>query len=156
MVDSALAKKFKFRLDPLLRIRQHEEEQRKQALGRALAKLNEQTERARRYDQMIRDEHHRLRDGHLVGPLDLRHLAHHRRYVNSVMRGMVQTLCERAETQQQSQQARSELVEAVKRRKALDNLRQRRRGQWQREVDKAERAELDEMGRRKRMPDDGC
>jgi flagellar protein FliJ len=141
-----MADRFRFQLDPLLRIRLRQEEDRKLALAKVLGKLNEQTERALRYDRMIRDEHHRLRQGRLVGPLDMRELAHHRRYVNSVLRGMIQTLCERAGTQQQSEQARSELVEAVKQRKVLDKLKARRRAEWQRRLDKVEAADLDEMG----------
>jgi flagellar FliJ protein len=76
----------------------------------------------------------------------MRHLAHHRRYVNSVMRGLVATLCERAVTQQESEQARHKLIEAVKQRKVLDKLRDRRRGEWLKEQDKVEINELDEMG----------
>ncbi|MCG3180670.1 MAG: hypothetical protein BIFFINMI_03033 [Phycisphaerae bacterium] len=141
-----MASKFKFRLDPLLRIRQHEEDQRKAALGRVVGRLNEQTARAVRYNDMIRDEHGALRGGGLVGSLDVRRLAHHRSYVNSVMRAMVQTLCERATTQQEARKAQAELVEAVKRRKVLDKLRDRRRSQWLAEVGRTERRDLDEMG----------
>lgn len=142
-----MAKGFKFRLDPLLRIRLHAEEQRKQALGRLVGKLHEQAERARRYDESIRQEHRNLRDGrHLVGPLDTTHLAHHRRYVNSMMTGLVNTLCQRATTQQEADKARLLLVEAVKQRKVLDKLRERRRVEWQRQGDKVESAALDEMG----------
>jgi flagellar FliJ protein len=141
-----MAKNFRFRLDPLLRIRQLAEERRKMALAEQLGKLNEQTERARRYDQMLRTEHQNLRSGPLVGELDMRSLAHHRRYVNSLMRGLVQTLCERATTVQAGEKARAELAEAVKQRKALDKLRGRRLAEWRRGADRQEVVALDEMG----------
>ena len=141
-----MAQAFKFRLDPLLRIRRHAEEERKGALAQVQGKLNEQTERARRYDAMITQEHHSLRDGSLVGTLDPRRLAHHRRYVNSMMRGLVQTLCERAGTQKDADQARQQLVEAVKQRKVLEKLRERRQADWRSQQDRIERADLDEMG----------
>jgi flagellar FliJ protein len=140
-----MAQRFKFRLDPLLRIRLHEEDRRKQALAEVVGRLNEQTGRAHRYDEMIRDEHHRL-GPHLVGPLDVRELAWHRGYVNSVMRAMVETLCERARTQQDAAHAQRELIEAVKRRKVIDTLRQRRLDEWRRDMDRREQAELDELG----------
>ncbi|MDD4890867.1 MAG: flagellar export protein FliJ [Phycisphaerae bacterium] len=141
-----MAKGFKFRLDPLLRIRQRAEDERKQAFGKVVGKLNEQTERARRYDESIRQEHRNLRNGHLVGEIDTRHLAHHRLYVNSMMRGLVQTLCERAMTQQESEKARAAMAEAVKGRKVLENLKARRHGEWQTHEDKVEAHLLDEMG----------
>lgn len=141
-----MAKRFTFRLDPLLRIREHAEQQRKAKLAEVNGRLNEQTRRAQRYDQMVRDEHHELRQNHLVGPLDVGRLAHHRRYVNSLMKATVQTLVERARTQQESHKAQRELVEAVKQRKVIEKLRERRLDQWQHDMDKAEQAELDEMG----------
>jgi len=141
-----MARKFTFRLRPLLRIRQRAEEARKLALAKVVGRLNEQTERAHRYDGMIRDEHHRLCEGHLVGSLDVRHLAHHRRYVNSVMRAMVETLCERAGTQQQVARVRTDLIEAVKGRKVLENLRDRRRDEWARQIDREVTHEMDEIG----------
>jgi flagellar FliJ protein len=141
-----MAQTFKFRLDPLLRIRKHAEEERKGVLAQVQGKLNEQTSRARRYDEMISQEHHALRDGFLVGTLDPRRLAHHRRYVNSVMRGLVQTLCERAGTQKEADKARQLLIEAVKQRKVLEKLRERRQNDWRTQQDRVERADLDEMG----------
>jgi flagellar FliJ protein len=141
-----MAKSFKFRLDPLLRIREHAEEQRKRALAEVVGKLNEQTQRAQRYQDLIRGEHHRMRSGGLVGQVNVRELAHHRAYVGSVMRAMVETLCERATTQQNAGRAKAELIEAVKQRRVLDRLRERRRSQWQREIDRQEQNELDEMG----------
>ena len=141
-----MATTFKFRLDPLLRIRKHAEEERKGALAQVQGKLNEQTNRARRYDEMISQEHHTLRDGLLVGTLDPRRLAHHRRYVNSMMRGLVQTLCERAGTQKEADKARQVLIEAVKQRKVLEKLRERRQADWRGQQDRIERAALDEMG----------
>ena len=139
--------KFKFRLESLRRIRQREEDARKLALAKVQGRLNEQTERAGRYDRMIRQEHQQLRQGgHLVGRLDIRRLAHHRRYVNSVMTGLVQTLCERAGTQQEADRARTDLASAVRRRKVMDQLRQRRWAEWRRLADRAERYELDEIG----------
>jgi flagellar FliJ protein len=141
-----MANTFKFRLDPLLRIRKHAEEDRKGALAQVQGKLNEQTARARRYDAMISQEHHALRDGLLVGTLDPRRLAHHRRYVNSMMRGLVQTLCERAGTQKEADKARAKLIEAVKQRKVLEKLRERRQADWRSQQDRVERSVLDEMG----------
>lgn len=141
-----MAKSFTFRLQPLLTIRERAEEARKQALARVLGKLNEQTDRARRYDGMIRSEHQSMRAGRLVGEIDPRYLAHHRRYVNSVMKAMVETLCERAGTVQQADAARVQLIEAAKQRKVLEKLRDRRADQYRRHVDRIEENELGEMG----------
>src|ERR1700722_11134814 len=86
-----------------------------------------------------------MRRGHLIGRLDMGLLAAHRRYNAAMQRkgqGLVQRL---AAMQPQLAAKRAELIEAAKRRKAIEMLKQRKFELWQADQARLEQAALDEV-----------
>ena len=140
---------FRFRLDPLRRLRHHERERAETRLYRARA-----TQRACEEDELrARSEAasatHRARaavgDGLTARALGVR-LA-----TCEVGRARVEAAAERVERARRRVTDRvRELLEARSRAEALDRLREQQRKRWLCERERAEQRELDEMGRRAR------
>jgi flagellar protein FliJ len=137
--------RFVFKLESVLRQRLRIERQRQRDLALAMEQMRQLEQELRSLNNSMQATAEQLRRGHLIGRLDMGLLAAHRRYAAAMQRkgqALVQRL---AAMQPQLAAKRAEVIEAAKRRKAIELLKQRRFEQWQAEESRREQAALDEV-----------
>jgi len=136
--------RFTFQLEPLLAARRRAEE----ALQRDVADLHRQRldleGRIRRRQQAIRQGKQELRGG-LVGPLRMSDLRGHAGSTLRMMRDAQKVVLELAGVHRRLEAARVRLVEAVRRRRAIELLRERRHELWRTALNRAETVAMDEL-----------
>ncbi len=136
--------KFKFQLEPLLRHRRREQEQRQRDLADAMSQRVALEDELRDMQTMIVSSKQNLTE-HLVGRVDLNRVSDFARYSGQVTaraHGMIRRL---AQAEQAVTQAREVLLEASRAVKALELLRDKRYEAWKRALDRKETAEIDEI-----------
>jgi flagellar export protein FliJ len=136
--------KFVFRLEPLLKARRRAEENEQRAVAELQRQRMTLEDALRRYQQRISHGKEALR-GALAGALDMRALRLEAGSSLHLVRKAQQVVLQLAGLGQRQESARAKLVEARKRRRALELLRERRFDQWKTALDRAEDARLDEL-----------
>lgn len=135
---------FRFRFQAVLDHRKLVEEQRQRELAICLRHKAELENLLRQTQQTLRGNKQQLADA-LTGRIDMSQLGGYARYANHMTvkgMGVVRRI---AAAEQQAEQARARLLEATKRVKALELLRDRELAQWKKQQRKAEDAQLDEV-----------
>lgn len=140
--------RFRFSLEGVLRQRALVERERQRVVADRQAIVAKLTTELRALDQQMQSATAEVRDHRLVGRLDLSYLAAHRRYALAMQRRALELARRIASAQVAVEQAQAELVEAARRRKAIEKLRDKRLAQWQAEHQRKESSELDEIGMR--------
>ena len=138
--------KFAFQLEAVLRHREHVEQERQRELAEAQAEMARLQAELTRLNGSIESGMDDLRTNGLVGTLDMRYIAAHRRFVLAVRQqamGVVQAM---ARQQLKVDEARRNLAEAAKQRKILEKLRERQFDRWKTQQTRDELEELDEVG----------
>ena len=138
--------KFVFRLEPVLKQRKREEQEKQRELAvRELVVVNLQVE-LKRLDDTLRGASQDLRQNHLTGPIDMSFLVAHRRFLLSMQRQGAGVLQKIAAAQAHVDDARRKLAEAAKQRKVIERLRERHLLRWREDQARREQAEMDEIG----------
>jgi flagellar export protein FliJ len=140
--------RFKFRLEPLLEARRREEREAQRALAACRAVVVEIELHIAVANTQIRESMDRVRAMHLSGKLDLVFVAAHRRFVAAMQRRGIVWAQKLAAAQGKVAEAQASLVEAAKRRKAIEKLRERQLQRWQIEQERKQALELDEISMR--------
>jgi flagellar FliJ protein len=142
-----MAKRFRFRLQALLRLREQTERQRQRELAELLRAIRELEDQVRRLDEQIRAEDAFLRDViHPGQALDLRLVGIHRRYVMAAQRRIFGILSQLAGVRKRAEAARQRLVEATQAKRALEIVRDKQKAAYMAALSKAEDRMLDEVG----------
>lgn len=139
-------KKYQFRLQPLLRLRKQQEEQKKRAVGALMTQIHDLQRQALELADAIKTEGDILKQQYQEGKVDLHWVSHYRRYVTSVQRAIAEKIQAATSIQGKLHQARTELVEAARQSKILEKLKEKQQKQYDREWQKKENRELDEIG----------
>jgi flagellar protein FliJ len=139
-------KKYRFRLQPLLRLRKQQEDQKKRAVGTLLTQINDLQRQALELDQSIRAEGEILKQQYLQGNVDLEWVSHYRGYVISAQRAIHERIQAATRIQEKLHQARRDLVEAARQRQILETLKGKQQKHYERELQRKENRELDEIG----------
>lgn len=137
---------FDFALDGVLRQRKHVEQQAQLASAKAEAAVAELQDRLRQIGEEIKTSADHLRDNHLVGRLDVSYLIGQRRFGDAKQRQGEALVAELTAAAVVSQSARAVLLEAAKRRKAVEVLRDKALARWRAAEAAREQADLDEVG----------
>jgi flagellar protein FliJ len=146
--------RFTFQLEPVLKARLAAELDKQSAVAKLERQRMRIEQSIRRRQEMLIESKSELRSV-LIGTLntiDLRGTA------ASSMRIMGQAqklVLELAAVHKRLEHARTELIEATKRRRAVELLRDRRFAQWKRELNKKEDAFIDELTMQRRSVDHG-
>jgi flagellar export protein FliJ len=136
--------RFVFRLEPLLRARRRAEEEAQLAVAQLQRQRMALEEALRGYQRKISHGKESLR-GALTGPIDIRALRLEAGASLHLARTAQQVVLELAGLDKRQAAARAGLIEARKRRRALELLKEQRYEQWKRQLDKAETAQIDEL-----------
>src|SRR5436853_5251925 len=115
--------KFVFRLEPVLKQRKREEQEKQRELAvRELVVVNLQIE-LKRLDDTLKGASEDLRQNHLTGAIDMSFLVAHRRFLLSMQRQGVGIAQKIVAAQVHVDDARRKLSEAAKQRKVIERLR---------------------------------
>ncbi|UCD76367.1 MAG: flagellar FliJ family protein [Phycisphaerales bacterium] len=136
--------RFVFPLQPLLRARRRAEQARQRAVAEVERERLSLEDRLRRQQRQIAEGKRWLGD-RLVGTLDVPVLRDQAGATMLFMRKAQRVALELAGVHRRLEAVRAELIEATKRRRAIELLRDRRFQQWKADLDKAETAALDEL-----------
>ena len=137
-----------FRLQTLLQLRQQREKQRQRELGELLTQQQAQNDSVRASQQRIVAENQVLRKQQMVGQLNLRYLADHRRFLTNLQFRIVSDLKTLGGIQKNLDRARLRLVEASQQKRVLEKLQQRRLDAYRRGQERAVARDSDEMSLR--------
>lgn len=136
--------RFVFKFEALLKHRQTVEDQRQRELAQHLRAQMILQSQLRTMQQTIRDSKQQLGQG-LVGKVDLSAISQFAGFSGHTSLRAQQIVVRLAEMQKDIDEARRNLLEAARHRKALELLRDRERDQWRREQQRREDLELDEL-----------
>jgi flagellar export protein FliJ len=138
-------KKFKFRLQTLLKIRQFEEDRKKRVVGSLVTEINQQQREALHLGQSLQQEGRALKEQYLTGDLDLQRIGHYRSYVTAVHQAIGKRIETVAQIQGRLSHARSELHDAMRETRTLETLKDRQLKNYNRSLQKIETGEQDEI-----------
>jgi len=136
--------RFVFRLDPLLTARRRAEETVQREVAALQRQRLDMEDRIRRRQHAIRQGKQDLRD-ELTGTLRMSDLRGHAGTTLRLMRDAQKLVLELAGLHKRLDAARGRLLEAVRRRRAIEILRERRREQWRAAAEKADTDAMDEL-----------
>jgi len=138
-------KKFEFRLEPVLRLRDQTERIKQREFAQAVQEVRRCESDILYVLGEIEDSREGLRQAE-IQEIDPWQLIFHRRYLNHLekqlrrLRGELQALSKKAESK------RLELVKASKEKKSLEKLRGKQRGEYEYEAAREEQKMFDEIG----------
>lgn len=135
--------RFRFRLQGVLRFRDAQEESKKREFGATLGHL---THEEARYNKIVNefDRHDDLREKSGKGKILARNLISNFYYYRFLERKKSDQLKTIEKAQEAVDEKRVELVEATKKKKTLERLKERRLEEYNKEVLKEEQALIDE------------
>src|SRR4051794_27003829 len=122
--------RFVFKLHTVLKQRKRLEQEKQRELAVRHAKQVALEDQLKRMDESLKQASEDLRRNHLTGSIDLSFLAAHRRFLTSMQRQGMQLVQQIAAAKAHVEDARRQLAEAAKRRKAIDRLRERALDTW--------------------------
>jgi len=135
---------FTFRFQAVLRQREVIEQQKQRALAKLMHERNAMVNQLREMQETISTSKRQAADG-LIGNVDLDAIAGIARYSASCALRGNSLVRELAQVENLVEQARNELIEASKNRKALELLRDRQRQDWELGQRRMEAKRLDEQ-----------
>ena len=138
-------KKFRFRLQTLLKLRKQQEDQKKRAVALLLSQINDLQQQALIMAADLKKEGENLRKIFQSGSIDLNRIAHYHRYVHNIQQAINQRIQNVSQVQPQLTLARSELTEAAKQTKILEKLKQKQKQKYETELARKERIQQDEI-----------
>ena len=135
--------RFRFRLQSVLRFRDAQEESKKREFGATLGHLKHEEAR---YNNIVNDidRHDDLREKSGKGKILTRNLISNFYYSRFLERKKSDQLKTIEKAQEAVDEKRAELVEATKKKKTLERLKERRLEEYNKEVIKEEQALIDE------------
>jgi len=136
--------RFNFKLDPLLNHRKQLEERAQQNLAELLRqKLAIEHELRRQQQGIARDKRDMAQA--LTGRVDVARIRGHASQVNHAALTAQRSALQIVDLNRRIDHARGQLAEAMRQRKAIEVLRERKLKQWRRQQRRSETAALDEL-----------
>ncbi|NLX13314.1 MAG: flagellar export protein FliJ [Phycisphaerales bacterium] len=136
-----MAKRFVFRLETLLKIRQQREEWQQRIVAGRLRQIQETRRRIADLEQRMHAGQEAVRDSQRRGRIDLQQAMHYRHWIGHLHKNVLETQSHLGYLEAELVRERAALSEAAKQRKILDKLKER---QWQRHLRGEDRREVNE------------
>lgn len=137
-------KKFRYRLEPILKIRHHTEKQRQKDHAAALQQVYRQKEHLSELDTE-RERTFEFQRSQLEGPIRTHQLLAASRYLVRLKRDTMTGTELLKGLERETERKRLLLVQASKERKIYEKLRERQQAKFNQEVEQHDRKELDEL-----------
>lgn len=136
--------KFVFKLKPVLDQRQRDEDDRQRELAQLLRQRMILQQQLRELQGSIRSDKATMTDS-LTGSVDVSRLREHARHAGHVTQRAQQLAVSMLGLERRVEAARADLLEATKRRKAIELLRDKQKKRFDNEQRRREAADLDEI-----------
>jgi flagellar FliJ protein len=136
-------RRFNFRLERILSLRQHSEDQAEQKLARV---SGEYAQLEGELGRLSQEREATFRLGDPASRADINYRIAQSAYISYLETRSVEVESQRAAKAEELDEAQAEYREALKQRKVLDNLKSRRSEEYYKEQRRAEGRELDDIG----------
>jgi flagellar export protein FliJ len=140
-----MAKKFKFRPEVILKLREQREQMARRNLAQAQSAVTEIQQRMQGLRGQLDDQTAMVRQGVLTGTVDVQYMSLYRRHMMALHRELIHQAQTLQQAAGQLQQARTEVVDASTQRKVMSKLKENLFDRYKAELERQERVELDEM-----------
>ena len=140
-----MAKRFRFRLEPMLRLRQQQADQAKRVVAERLRRISSVQQEIGLLERQITQQIAAMRSGPMVGSLDVGTISRHRAWLTHLQGGVLAGMTRVRQLQAELVTERASLGEATKLVKILETLRDRQADRYYKELDRQELIEADEM-----------
>ncbi len=138
-------KKFKFRLETVLQLRQRKEDEKKKVVGELVSKINEQQNQAIEMSRILQQEGQHLKSQHELGQIDLNWMSQYRRYVSHIHQAINHRIENVTQIQNELQHARMDLMHATREKKIIEKLKEKKHKLYKKELNKEQAREQDEV-----------
>ncbi len=143
-----MAKKFKFRLEAVLKYRQMVEDEQKRNFAAANAAVEEKRRQAEELDQERAAAVEGLRNVRDAGEVNMRALNDSLRYIGNLEMGAMSVRQEEERLRQQMEGIRQQFVAARRDKRAVEVLKEKRRAAYDAALGQEFQAQLDEISLR--------
>lgn len=140
-----MAKAFKFRVEPVLKLRWQTERLALQKLADAQRRVGEVEAAIARLREELRDQDRRVREGVLTGSVDVEYMSLYRRHVMALHRRMIEQAHRLHEATTLLDERRREAAGAMKQRKILQTLKDKLKARYLDDIERAEGREQDDL-----------
>lgn len=140
-----MARRFVFRYETLLKIRRQHEDRHKRIVAERLGQIAAARDRLSALQGQIADEEAAIRAGQDAGTIDMQQLIRHRHWLGHLHKSALETQASIRALEARLAQERAALAEAVKQRKILDKLKERRLERHLQEQDRQETRADDDL-----------
>lgn len=138
-------KKFRFRLETVLKLRRLAEDEKKRVVGELLSEIHRRQQEAVELDASASVVGQQLKERNGAGRIDLTWLGNYESYVSHVRGSIAEIIESVVELQQKLTGARQELAEAAKGARIIEKLKEKRKEQYDHHLSRAEAREQDEV-----------
>lgn len=138
-------KKFRFRLETVLKLRRLAEDEKKRVVGELLSEIHRRQQEAVELDASASVVGRQLKERNGAGRIDLTWLGNYESYVSHVRGSIAEIIESVVELQQKLTGARQELAEAAKGARIIEKLKEKRKEQYDDHLSRAEAREQDEV-----------
>jgi len=140
-----MAKRFRFRFDTMLKIRQQREDQHKRIVADRLRQIARGRGQIEAIEGQIRDELDAIRVGQGAGTIDIQQVMRHRHWLGHLHKASLEAEARLRTLEARLSQERAQLAEAVKQRRILEKLKERQHERHRAEEERRETRESDDM-----------
>lgn len=138
-------KKFRFRLETVLKLRRLAEDEKKRVVGELLSEIHRRQQEAVELDASARAVGGELKERNGAGRIDLTWLGNYESYVSHVRSSIAEIIKSVVQLQQKLAEARQELAEAAKGARIIEKLKEKRKERYDDHLSRAETREQDEV-----------
>ena len=141
-------KKFRFRLESVLKLRRLAEDEKQRAVGGLLSEIHDRQQEAVELDLAARAAGGELKERNHSGRIDLTWIGNYQSYVSHLRAGIAARIDMVAQLQQRLTESRQELAEAAKQTKILEKVKEKRKQRYDDEIKRLETREQDDIATR--------
>lgn len=141
-----MAKRFRFRLETVLKIRKQREDEAKRVVAERLRRIADVGNDIDSMRSQISSEIKSFRQSHASGRIDTARISNHRHWLIHLDQNVLASKSHLGELEAELAQERVALGEARKQVRVLEKLEERQRARHAKELNRAEALESDEIG----------
>lgn len=141
-----MARRFRFRLETVRRVRERERDAQRRAVARAVQVVTHVQERITALTTQLQHTIDDARGVHETARIDMRSLRGHQLYRGWLHRKILESDAELVQRKVEYESERTRLAESSKRLKVIENLRDRQWARYRKEVVREEQVAADEVG----------
>ena len=140
-----MAKRFIFRFETMLKVRQQRENEHKRVVADRIRQITQVREQIAAIEQQIEEQTNALRRGTSGGTIDLQQTVRHRHWLGHLHKGTLELQATLRFLEARLAHERAQLAESAKQRRVLEKLKEHQSGRYLAQEQRRETRELDEL-----------